>query len=435
MIPATGMRRRGCIDDRDRIERHRVQEQPGRAGTSVPVVACARTTSGVHTVDIDARHLRTDEVGFAGVGGERGDRARRPRPAPGGSRWCSARCCRQLAVGCSIGRASTSRCRALSHRWCAGGRLADALVELGELPFDHLRRAQRRLGVVAHPLEVAVEQRERLVGAGADVVVEAREHVGHLGDPVVHLVDEQARSSATSSARRFTSSPRTRSAIPFMLGIRLTVAGARATRLQTPPSIGPRSYPRPPWPRSSTSRASRRGRRPPPSGSPTTLRSMVVRGRRCWWWCCTTRSSTGGWIGVEAFFVLSGYLITSLLMIELDTARPNRPRRVLAAPCPSALAGSVHAPGGRGGVHPLDCRPGGLLRDPSATCGALSPTRRTGCSIYGGGGYWRSSPRRRRCTTSGALPSKSSSTSSTPALAIVLLRRRWRNYALPALAR
>ena len=50
----------------------------------------------------------------------------------------------------------------------------------------------------------------------------------------------------------------------------------------------------------------------------------------------------GGFLGVEVFFVISGYLITLLLIGEHERTGPGQPAPVLAAPGPAAAAGAVH---------------------------------------------------------------------------------------------
>ena len=49
----------------------------------------------------------------------------------------------------------------------------------------------------------------------------------------------------------------------------------------------------------------------------------------------------GGFIGVEVFFVISGYLITLLLIGEHEKTGRDRPQAVLDAPTPPAVAGAV----------------------------------------------------------------------------------------------
>ena len=116
----------------------------------------------------------------------------------------------------------------------------------------------------------------------------------------------------------------------------------------------------------------------------------------------------GGFLGVEVFFVISGYLITLLLIGEHERTGARQPRPVLAAPGPAAAAGAVRAADRRHGLHDAVPRRRARAAARRRRRGARL-RRRTGTRS----GSARGTPRRAtspRCATSGAWPWRSSST-------------------------
>ena len=120
----------------------------------------------------------------------------------------------------------------------------------------------------------------------------------------------------------------------------------------------------------------------------------------------------GGYFGVDAFFVLSGFLITSLLLGEWRSSQARRPAGVLDAARPPPAPGRGPRRRRGRGVR----RHGGASRSSCTSCAATrsrrSATSRTGTRSSPTSRTSSSTRRRRRCGTSGRSRSKSSSTCS-----------------------
>ena len=98
------------------------------------------------------------------------------------------------------------------------------------------------------------------------------------------------------------------------------------------------------------------------------------------WWPTTSTRLRGGFLGVDVFFVISGFLITRLLLAERERTGAHRARRVLDPPVPAAAAGAARgAGGGRHRVAACGCRPGASATSAS-TRSPPWPTSPTGAS-------------------------------------------------------
>lgn len=142
---------------------------------------------------------------------------------------------------------------------------------------------------------------------------------------------------------------------------------------------------------------------------------------------------TGGWIGVEIFFVLSGYLITSLLLVEMDTSGRvdlvafwrRRARRLLPALFVFLLVVAAFV---------------GLVADATADAmirrdvlAALTYSSNWS-SIFGGGGYWQDFAAPSPLHHMWSLAVEEQFYVIFPILALVVLRAPFRRWALPLLA-
>ena len=129
----------------------------------------------------------------------------------------------------------------------------------------------------------------------------------------------------------------------------------------------------------------------------------------------------GGFLGVEVFFVISGYLIT-LLLIGRARAAPAASTcgQFWAAPRPAAAPGAV--PDAVPAVDVHDDLPVGRARQAARRRGGGADLRLELVPDLGRPGLHRRPATSRRCATCGASPSRSSSTSCGRCVMVVLLR-------------